>query len=74
MIIDNNPILNEVNYSLMVKYYINSSEETVISLNGLLTFFADDIVDITNNIITLKPNLDIDWDEDFIEVLYTSIK
>lgn len=73
MIIDNNPIIDKNNRTIKVKSNINTEEEISISVNGLLALYYEDIENITDNIITLLPIPDLDWDNDSIGVIFTGI-
>ncbi len=70
MIIDKSPLINSVENKFTVLENINESEDTVISVNGILAIFNDDITDITDNVITVNPHLDIDYDNDVFIVIY----
>lgn len=73
MIIDNSPIIDKNNRTIKVESNINTEEEISISVNGLLALYYEDIENITDNIITLLPIPDLDWDNDSIWVIYTAI-
>jgi hypothetical protein len=70
MKIDKNPIITKSNRTIEVSHNIDSSEEVAISINGVIVLLPEDYESITNNIITLKENLDIDYDDNFV-VFYT---
>lgn len=73
MIIDNTPIINELNRTFEVEFDINLEEELSIFINGLAGIHVDDIEDITNNIITIKADLGLDYSYDEFTILYTKI-
>ena len=70
MKIDKNPIITKSNRTIEVSHNIDTSEEVSISMNGVLVLLPEDYESINNNIITLKENLDIDYDDNFV-VFYT---
>jgi hypothetical protein len=70
MKIDKNPIITKSNRTIEVSYKIDSSEEVAISINGVIVLLPEDYESITNNIITLKENLDINYNDNFV-VFYT---
>jgi hypothetical protein len=72
MIIDNNPIIDKDNHTFEVQETINQDEEVSISVNGLIAIILDDITDITDKIITVKSDLDIDYDNDSFSIIYES--
>ncbi len=72
MTIDNNPTLDSDNNTFTVQDNIDTSEEVCISINGLIGITSDDITDITDNVITVKNSLDIDYNNDIFYVMYTS--
>ena len=70
MIIDAEPEINENDRTLKVKKNIDTNEETVIMLNGLIGFTDEDF-DIQDDTITLKEDFDIEYGIDTLWVMYT---
>jgi len=73
MIIDKNPTIDKNNRTIKVKNNIDTNEDTVITINGLIAITEDDIEDISNNIITISNNTGVDFDIDVIGIIYTSL-
>jgi len=73
MKIDITPTLDEANLTITVSENIDSTEEVSIMINGLMGLVSEDIQDITDNIITLKENFNLDWINDSFEIIYTAI-
>jgi membrane protease subunit (stomatin/prohibitin family) len=69
MKIDKNPVLDEINRTITVQDNISNAEIS-ISINGLMAIHVDDIESVSNNIITVVPGLDIDWENDTFVVFY----
>jgi len=70
MTIDINPIIDSVNYTFTVLYNIDITADVNITVNGVLAIFNDDIVNITNNIITVNNTLNLDFTSDIFTVIY----
>lgn len=73
MTIHNNPVIDNINFTITVEFNIDPVEPVVIMINGLLAVIEEDIEDITDNIITLVSSLDIDYINDSLTVIYTKI-
>jgi len=71
MIVDNNPALNEDDLTITVQNNIDTSEETAIIINGLISLIDEDF-SISDNIITLN-DYDVDFVNDTIWVMYTPL-
>jgi len=72
MTIENNPTIDSDNKTFTVQNNIDDSEEVCITINGLVGITLVDITDITDNVITVKNSLDIDYNNDIFYVMYTS--
>jgi len=72
MIVDNNPTLNEDDLSITVQNNIDTSEETALIINGLISLIDEDF-SISDNIITLN-DYDVDFVNDTIWVMYTPLQ
>jgi len=73
MTIDINPIIDSVNYTFTVLYNIDITADVNITVNGVLAIFNDDIVNITNNIITVNNTLNLDFTSDTFTVIYDKL-
>jgi len=71
MIVDNNPTLNEDDLTITVQNDIDTSEETAIIVNGLISLIDEDF-SISDNIITLN-DYNVDFVNDTIWVMYTPL-
>ena len=76
MIIDENILIDisNTNPIISTSYDIDTSDDTNIFVNGLIAVMNDDIIDITDNQITLTENLDIDYDNDVLIAIYTILE
>jgi len=73
MTIDKEPIINSNDRTIKVKNNIDTNEDTIITVNGLIAITEDDIENISDNIITISDNTGVDFDIDVIGVIYTSL-
>jgi len=73
MIIDKEPDINSDNRTIKVQNNIDTDEETLILVNGLIAIISDDIDDITDDTITISEGTGTDLDNDVIAVMYTSL-
>jgi len=73
MIIDKNPIIDVLNSTIQVTNNIDTNEDVLIMVNGMIAITNDDITSINNNIITISQNTGVDLDIDVIAVIYDSL-
>lgn len=73
MTVDSNPVLDEANKTITVVDNIDANDEVSISINGLMALYHEDIEDITGNTITLISQHDLDWTNDSVSVIFTSL-
>lgn len=70
--IDNEPTISSANKTITVEYNIDIDENIDILENGIITFDKDSILNINDNIITLKEDTEINYLSS-ISVFYDSI-
>jgi len=73
MIIYKEPEIDPINRTFKVSYNIDTNEDTLITVNGLLSIMNDDIEDISGNVITIKQGVNIDYENDTFAVIYTKL-
>ena len=65
---------SNTNPIITTSFNIDTSDDTNLLVNGLIAVLNNDIIDITDNQITLADNLDIDYNNDVIITIYTILE
>jgi len=72
--IDNSPDIDGTNRTFTVDNNILDDSEISITINGLMGIYNDDIDNVSDNVITLKDGLDVDYEGDAFVVFYEGVE
>jgi len=73
MIIEDNPVFDKVLRTISTTKIIDKNDDVVVSLNGMWAIYDNDITILDTRTIKISDLCEIDWEEDEIAVIYTTI-